>query len=165
MDLKGSLKRWTPEQRQLVFPMELGRIGRYGAVHELMWRPLLTAAKLSYRKPHSMRHSYATWMLEEGADLRYVKDQMGHSSIHETEGTYGHLERERHEQRVDLDHVLRPTASTGTHSASVASVHQRYHDASDSSQHPPDDDTDYRSLHTNAHHTLGLSRRAQRTRR
>ena len=71
-----------------------------------MWRPLLTAAKLPYRKPHSMRHSYAIWMLEEGADLRYVRDQMGHSSIDETEGTYGHLERERHEQRVDLDRVL-----------------------------------------------------------
>ena len=63
-----------------------------------------------------MRHSYATWMLEEGADLRYVKDQMGHASIEETEGTYGHLERERHEQRVDLDRVLgRSAASTGVH--------------------------------------------------
>ena len=67
-----------------------------------------------------MRHSYATWMLEEGADLRYVKDQMGHSSIDETEGTYGHLERERHEQRVDLDCVLRPTASTGVHAGAPA---------------------------------------------
>ena len=85
-----------------------------------MWRPLLTAAKLPYRKPHSMRHSYATWMLEEGADLRYVKDQMGHSSIDETEGTYGHLELERHEQRVDLDRVLRPAASTGVHAESPA---------------------------------------------
>ena len=62
----------------------------------------------SARNGHSVsqaaldRHSYATWMLEEGADLRYVKDQMGHASIEETEGTYGHLARERHEQRVDL---------------------------------------------------------------
>jgi len=64
-----------------------------------------------------MRHSYATWMLEAGADLRWVKDQLGHASIEETEGTYGHLERERHERRVDLDAVLggvqpRPPAST-----------------------------------------------------
>ena len=71
-----------------------------------VWQPLLAAAKLPYRKPHAMRHSYATWMLEAGADLRWVKDQLGHASIEETEGTYGHLERERHERRVDLDSVL-----------------------------------------------------------
>ena len=45
-------------------------------------------------------------MLEAEADLRWVKDQLGHASIEETEGTYGHLERERHERRVDLDAVL-----------------------------------------------------------
>jgi integrase len=106
MDLEGSLKKWISERRQLVFPNGVGRIGRYGAFHELVWRPLLAVTKLPYRKPHAMRYSYATWMLEAGADLRYVKDQMGHASIEETEGTYGHLEVERHEQRVDLDHML-----------------------------------------------------------
>jgi hypothetical protein len=34
----------------------------------------------------------ATWMLEAGADLRWVKDQLGHALIEETEGTYRHLE-------------------------------------------------------------------------
>ena len=96
----------TRSERRLVFPNGVGRIGRYGAFHGLVWRSLLTFTKLPYRKPHAMRHSYATWMLEAGADLRYVKDQMGHASIEETEGTYGHLEVERHEQRVDLDRVL-----------------------------------------------------------
>jgi len=117
MDLEGSVKGWTPAARQLVFPNTVGRITRYGAFLELVWQPLLAAAKLPYRKPHAMRHSYATWMLEAGADLRWVKDQLGHASIDETEGTYGHLERERHERRVDLDAVLggvqpRPPAST-----------------------------------------------------
>ncbi len=116
MDLEASVKDWTPEQRQLVFPNTVGRITRYGSFLELVWKPLLEAAKLPYRKPHAMRHSYATWMLEGGADIRWVKDQLGHSSIEETEGTYGHLERERHERRVDLDSVLggfqpRPPAS------------------------------------------------------
>ena len=108
---------WTPAARQLVFPNTVGRITRHGAFLELVWQPLLAAAKLPYRKPHAMRHSYATWMLEAGADLRWVKDQLGHASIEETEGTYGHLERERHERRVDLDVMLggvqpRPPAST-----------------------------------------------------
>jgi site-specific recombinase XerD len=49
-----------------------------------------------------MRHSDAAWMLEGGADLRWVKDELGHARIEETGETYGRLERERHEQRVIL---------------------------------------------------------------
>jgi hypothetical protein len=116
-DLEGSVNRWGPDQRELAFPNTVGRITRYGAFFELVWKALLTAAKLPYRKPHAMRRSYATWTLEAGADLRWVKDQLGHASIEETEGTYGHLERERHEGRVNLDAALgrvhsRPPAST-----------------------------------------------------
>jgi integrase len=104
MELEGSVMEWTT--RALVFPNSVGRVTRYGTFLEHVWQPLLAAAKLPYRKPHAMRHSYATWLLEEGVDLRWVKDQMGHSSIEETEGTYGHLEAERHERRVDLDGIL-----------------------------------------------------------
>jgi len=69
------------------------------------------------RSNHVMRHSYATWMLEAGANLRWMRDQLEHASIEETEVTYGHLERDRHERRVDLDSVFtpvhaRPPAST-----------------------------------------------------
>ncbi len=58
-------------------------------------------------------------MLEAGADLRWVRDQLGHASIEQTEGTYGHLERERHERRVDLDSALGigSRASTGVHAS------------------------------------------------
>ena len=123
LDLEASINGWGLDQRQLVFPNTVGRVTRYGSFLELVWQPLIEATGLPYRKPHALRHSYATWMLEAGADLRWVKDQLGHASIEETEGTYGHLERDRHEARVDLDAVLagvhaRPSAST----AVVASV-------------------------------------------
>jgi len=65
----------------------VGRFTRYGANLELVWQPLLAVATLPERKPHAVRHSYATWMLEAGADLRWVKDHLGHASIEETEGT------------------------------------------------------------------------------
>jgi len=115
---------WTPAARQLVFPNTVGRITRYGAFLELVWQPLVAAAKLPYRKPHAIRHRYATWVLEAGADLRWVKDQLGHASIEETEGTYGHLERERHERRVDLDSVLGigSGASTGVHASDAGAA-------------------------------------------
>ena len=124
MDLEGSVKDWAPSARQLVFPDTVGRMTRYGAFLELVWQPLLAAAKLPYRKPHAMRHSYATWLLEAGADLRWVRDQLGHASIEETEGTYGHLERERHERRVDLDAVLRigSGASTSVHASDTGAA-------------------------------------------
>lgn len=108
MALEAQLNRWTHEQHRLVFPNSMGKVTRYGAFSEHVWRPLLAATKLPYRKPHAMRHSYATWLLEGGADIRWVQRQMGHATIAQTSDTYGRLESERHEERVNLDELLTP---------------------------------------------------------
>jgi len=57
---------------------------------KITFKRALSLAELRHVHPHLFRHSFGSLLLEQGADLNFVKDQLGHHSIILTVDTYGH---------------------------------------------------------------------------
>ncbi|TCS59858.1 phage integrase family protein [Varunaivibrio sulfuroxidans] len=55
---------------------------------------------------YSLRHYFASKLIEQKVDLKFIQDTMGHSQIEITLNVYGHLLKEREKAKKDTAEAL-----------------------------------------------------------
>nr|WP_231952731.1 tyrosine-type recombinase/integrase [Paenibacillus sp. AD87] len=50
---------------------------------------------------HSLRHTCAVLMLEAGADIKFVQEQLGHGSVQITSDIYAHISKKLEQLIID----------------------------------------------------------------
>ena len=89
--------------RRAVFVSRAGKRMSVGSIQRLMSKFLRQVDEHAGLSTHSMRHTFATHMLDAGADLRAVQELLGHASITTTQ-IYTHTSIERLKQVYQKAH-------------------------------------------------------------
>jgi len=71
-------------------PLDVTQVGR------LQWRQAVELSGVGHVRMHDLRHTYASWLRQDGADIEHVQELLGHATILTTQ-RYSHFGPERFE--------------------------------------------------------------------
>ncbi|MGD0681415.1 MAG: tyrosine-type recombinase/integrase [Terracidiphilus sp.] len=77
--------------KELVFSSPEGEILDPDNFYHRHFLPVLAKSGIRKIRLHDLRHTFGSLLIQRGAPIVYIKEQMGHSSIQLTVDTYGHL--------------------------------------------------------------------------
>ncbi|MDE5544024.1 MAG: tyrosine-type recombinase/integrase, partial [Bacteroidales bacterium] len=84
-ELRQSLPAWGASSPAAFFVTEKGRPMPRSTVYKIVKECLHLYTHLSKCSPHVLRHTFATHLLNHGADLNAVKELLGHASLASTQ--------------------------------------------------------------------------------
>lgn len=112
-------ERCPTSDADLVFPTATGRPQLLGKFRKGAWLPLMREADLVITEKgkavrperpkytlYALRHYFASKLIEQRVDLKFIQDAMGHSKIEITLNVYGHLLEQREKAKKDTAEAL-----------------------------------------------------------
>lgn len=109
--MMAELKRWKlaclPNKLNLIFPNEAGQPINHNNLVGRHFNPALKRAGIDRIRFHDLRHTYASLLIEQGENIKYIQSQLGHSTPSVTLNVYTHLMKpENQEAAVRLEKAI-----------------------------------------------------------
>ena len=105
-------KREGGEEEPALLLNPWGRRLTVRSVQNIVHKYVLETAASANISPHSLRHSFATHLLDRGADLRSIQELLGHKNLGTT-GIYTHVTTQRLKEAYQSAHPLATSAAGG----------------------------------------------------
>ena len=99
------LKKWRlacpPSPLELIFPNEAGNPIDQSKMLKKYFFPAIIRIGIEKIRFHDLRHAFASLLIEQGENIKYIQSQLGHSSPTVTLDVYAHLMRPYNQESAE----------------------------------------------------------------